>query len=231
MSDTGALHLSYLVEAHHLPEDLLRFVPPPRQMAQAQMESHDKGGCRGIIYRPNANLTAAGERLLLLVESTRREARLSSAHVGSRAEDEAGALAEQRRRAPSVGAGPAGGLDVAGELERARSKIQGKTLEERGAGSVELWRRALRLLALSRALLVDRSDRPVPREGMEVWQRHRAASSAARAGPSAAAAEQQAAADAPSTSSPTRRRQRSARHSSTAGDAMDQGMFDPNPSL
>lgn len=194
MTDTCALHLSYLLEVHNLPQDLLPFVPPAKSGVQAQqLENYDaSSGCRGIIYRPNTELSVAGEKLLELAELSRtRHLKLTTAQTELDYEDSP-SQEEQRRRAYSTGSGdvsfikdgPSGRLDLVGELERARNKIQGKILKEQGACSVELWKVALRMLVASRAILVDDHNHQqmgATKESMEIWQRHRAASNAMRA--------------------------------------------------
>ena len=194
MMDTGALHLSYILEVHHLPRDLLPFISPAKPAPQVQLEAYDaKSGCRGIIYRPHHNLSAAGERLLELAEASREhtaslslqggvlhditatEQATKAAQAISRSEE----TLEKHRQRLSVGRSELGSKNVAGghsfddELERARSKIQGKTLKEDGASVVDLWKAALRLLATGRAILVDQTE--IRKGNMELWQRHRAA--------------------------------------------------------
>ncbi|KAI9810715.1 MAG: hypothetical protein M1826_003475 [Phylliscum demangeonii] len=78
MTDLCALHLSYVVEAHRLPADLLRLLPAVKCGAPAQLLEHYDlrcGGCRGIIYRGgNGELSATGERVLELAEVARSQA-------------------------------------------------------------------------------------------------------------------------------------------------------------
>lgn len=50
------------------------------------------------------------------------------------------------------------GSGTAVELERARSKIQGTLLKDSGTGSIEVWRTALQMLAMSRTILFDKGN-------------------------------------------------------------------------
>ncbi len=72
MTETGGLHLSYILECHHVPERLLTRVPQAKAGAPAQqLLSYDESQCRGIIYLPNPLLGSAGHKVLELAEVMR----------------------------------------------------------------------------------------------------------------------------------------------------------------
>ncbi|KAI9741342.1 MAG: hypothetical protein M1834_003059 [Cirrosporium novae-zelandiae] len=72
MTDTCALHLSYIIAAHYPPHKLLRYVPPAKAGQPAQiLDNYFQSGCLGIIYLPNANLSNNGQKLLDLAEQAR----------------------------------------------------------------------------------------------------------------------------------------------------------------
>ncbi|KAI9806601.1 MAG: hypothetical protein M1825_006058 [Sarcosagium campestre] len=193
MTDTCALHLSYVLEYHNYPALLGEFVPPVKPGSQAQqLETYARSGCQGIIYRPNAELSQVGQRLLELAEIPRaalagpmtdenpnacESLDVSIAHLntgGPRrvSEDAPQSVSEFNRsssRRESLGSAFSHGtmLISAGngshsggsELDRARIKVQGQTIREAGATSVELWRAALKLMCVSRAVLLEQNTR------------------------------------------------------------------------
>lgn len=173
MTESCALYLSYIVVCHNLPEQLLTRVPAAKAGPPTQhLLAYDKETrCRGIIYLPNAQLGIAAIKVLDLSEAVREglfddldlEANseeaspsLKSVNTTRKVSDtrSSPAVAGRRRSTLSVGStdhgrhGNKSGISI--ELDRARSRIQGKILEEAGPGSNNLWRVALRMLTLSR---------------------------------------------------------------------------------
>ena len=77
MTNTCALHLSFIVAYHHAPERLLTRVPPPKAGTHTQqLIDYDTGSqCKGIIYLPNPMIgnRSAGLRVLELAETFRTE--------------------------------------------------------------------------------------------------------------------------------------------------------------
>ena len=177
MTDTCALYLSYLVSVHHLPFDLLPLVPPVKAgPAMQQLDTYDvSSGCLGVVYLPNTNITPVGRKVLELSELARvgsldntfpREVapevetpqkQTSSARRASEAlaSPFSQAAAGRRRSTVSIGIGEQGSQrHTSGELDRARSRIQGDTLRDVGPKSNDLWIKALEMLALARLLLL-----------------------------------------------------------------------------
>ena len=177
MTDTCALYLSYVIAVHYLPVDLLPLVPPVKAgPALQQLDTYDvNSGCLGIIYLPNTSLTAIGRKVLELSELARigsldstipREEipetdtphkQIGSARRASEAltSPSSQAAASRRRSTVSVGTGEqTTQRHTSGELDRARSRIQGDTLREVGPNSNDLWIKALEMLALARLLLL-----------------------------------------------------------------------------
>lgn len=175
MTEICALHLSYIVASHNLPDLLLAHLPMVKPGASAQqLLAYDQdSGCRGVIYTPNPQLGPAGLKVLDLAEAM-RDSLLDEGNQGEiserifpeykagnntrRASDVRGnPLTSDRRRSNST----PGGIDHVGngsvssiraELDRARSRIQGNTIKEAGTRSNDLWRIALKLLILGRAI-------------------------------------------------------------------------------
>ncbi|MCJ1381308.1 hypothetical protein MMC17_004418 [Xylographa soralifera] len=189
MDDNCALHLSYIVENHKNPHHLLHYVPPAKAGLPAQqLEAYDQiQGCNGIIHRPNAALGSAGSKVLELAELARKgiteetivqasslEVDLSGnpSSVGRRGSDARISqspliLFNRRRSIVSTDTGEQSNhiTSRAGELHRARSRIEGDVLRDVGPQSNDLWRSSLKMLSVSRTLLLESKK---PREIMSV---------------------------------------------------------------
>jgi hypothetical protein len=178
MTETCALHLSYIIENHHTPRQLLTCVPPVKAGPSAQQlfSYGDELHCHGIVYRPNAKLSTTGMKVLELAEKRRKiqfgdtdevnfepltsfrgvnkPPRILSG-TGNRPTDDA------KRRPSTHNEGLDQGEEGA-DLERARSRIQGNTLQEAGPLSNELWRGALRMLVAGRDIQLPPRDNAAP---------------------------------------------------------------------
>ena len=150
-----------------------------------QLESYDQfSSCRGIIYRPNDSIGSSGSKVLELAELVREgsmkgmTAKLNSNEVkmpaipimpvtpagaGRRASEARSPQSPQqlhnrRRSAVSMNSedtNHSSGSSYSIELHRARSRIQGDSLRDSGPRSNDLWRVALKMLSVARAILVD----------------------------------------------------------------------------
>lgn len=179
MRDTCALHLSYVLANHSLPEQLLPYVPAAKAgPSTQQLEAYNTiSDCQGIVYLPNDKLSSAGIKVLELSELA-REGWLDELTQGEQSPSEtpskavayprrisdagfspASGQAQGRRRSTvssgSVDHGAYAGVGsyATNELDRARSRIQGNTLKECGSQSVELWSASLRMLSFARQIL------------------------------------------------------------------------------
>ena len=185
MTEAGALHLSYILEVHHLPERLLTRVPHAKAGAPTQqLVSYNESQCRGIIYLPNPLLGSAGHKVLELTEvirdgysnyalegfcepsdtlitSTEKVERVSRASFGLGG----GACDRRRRNFASSGFPDQKGQGdyIESELDRARTRIQGNTLQLAGPQSNDLWRAAFRMLSLGRDIRPQTRNEPRPR--------------------------------------------------------------------
>ena len=178
MTEVGALHLSYILDLHLVPERLLTRVPHAKAGAAAQqLLFYDESQCRGIVYLPNPLLGSAGHKVLELAEvmrngyldyaeddfpmpsktlimSTNVLRRVSGAHTGLGAD-----AWDRRRNTASIGLYNGGGQS---ELDRARSRIQGTTLQNAGPQSSDLWRAAFKMLSLGREIQPQTRNEPPP---------------------------------------------------------------------
>lgn len=182
MTELGALYLSYMLEIHHAPERLLTRVPQAKAGAPTQqLLSYDETQCRGIIYLPNPLLGSAGRKVLELAEKMRdgyldymaedlpeqsNPISVSADHLRrtyrARAGLRADAYDRRRRSTASTGLSDQEGHDdlVGGELDRARSRIQGNMLQHAGSQSNDLWRAAFKMLSLGREIRPQTRNEP-----------------------------------------------------------------------
>ena len=175
MTDTGALHLSYIISCHHHPDRLLRYVPAAKSSHHIQqLDVYDNNtGCQGMIYLPSNGFTTPGLRLLELCEGARfslldddRPAQSPDAvqtHCRRASAPKKASVSHSSPFTVAAGtrrrSGTKGENDeltdveaVIAELDRARSRIQGNVLKDVGAQSNDLWRTALRMLRSCRML-------------------------------------------------------------------------------
>ena len=174
MNEAGALHLSYILEFHHLPKRLLSRVPHAKAGAPAQqLLSYDESQCRGIIYLPNPLLGSAGHKVLELAEVVRNgyldqtaddfpvpsktvimSTNMSKRACGGHPGVEADPCDRRRRNTASTGLSDQAGQNdlMESEFDRARRRIQGSTLQHAGPQSNDLWRAAFKMLSLGREI-------------------------------------------------------------------------------
>lgn len=183
MTDVCALHLSYVVENHSLPKQLLPYVPAKAGPSGHKLESSDTPpGCQGIVYLHNAELSKAGTRVLEVAELVRRGEGEGSSDEDPSPSKPSSRPAQNPPRTLDAGFAPLprqprggrrGSLSSAGaaharhaggpwsatrELERARTRIQIGILKDAGAHSVALWGASLKLLSLARAILLEKPE-------------------------------------------------------------------------
>ena len=72
MTDSGALHLSYVLAHHYYPEQLMCQLKPGPIATQLGEYNH-RTHCWGLVYVPNEGLTDAGVKLLALAEDARKQ--------------------------------------------------------------------------------------------------------------------------------------------------------------
>jgi hypothetical protein len=171
LTDTSALHLSTVLKEHLLPANLLPCVPyTPRGASEQRFEEFDRfeGACRGLMYLPNPLMSGAGYRVLYLADALRNH------------------LSETLDEALEFG-NPERPLDESAEerqvlaakkttFKKARAKIEGDAMKSDGFRAVELWDKAMKMLILGRALLLEdknkkHKDEEQPKEPPEYTER------------------------------------------------------------
>lgn len=155
MTEACALHLSYVIGSHNMPEKLLSRVPVAKAGPHTQqLIAYDsETRCRGIVYLPNSHLGGAAMKVLELAEAV-REGLCEDFDL----DDEEGFgnvvhnpnSAENGRKISDPASKHGNKICISVELDRARSRIQGNVLQEFGPGSNDLWRKALKMLTLCR---------------------------------------------------------------------------------
>lgn len=180
MTETCALHLSCIVQHHGIPEQLLARVPPAKAGASMQqLVAYDsETQCRGIVYLPNPQIGNAGIKALQLAEVVREAlpdeieaASTEASRTSTRPRTSTPRVSDSKSSSLRSLHGPrsitsvkdidyndTGIQSVMSELERARHRIQGNTLRDAGPLSNELWRTALKLLCLGRALCPSKKE-------------------------------------------------------------------------
>lgn len=156
MTEACALHLSYVIGGHNMPEKLLCRVPVAKAGPHTQqlLAYDSETRCRGIVYLPNSHLGGAGMKVLELAEAV-REGLCEDFDLD---DDEEGfgdvvhkpKSAENGRKISDPASKYGNKICISVELDRARSRIQGNVLQEFGPGSNDLWRTALKMLTLCR---------------------------------------------------------------------------------
>lgn len=171
MTETCALHLSYIVALHCTPEQLLQRVPLAKGGAQMQqlLKYDIDTDCQGIVYYPNADLGSTGTKALRLAETVRRglleemdEASNEASPLSARKVSAAKRTSDSWSSPIASGARRRSGTTydhegsemrtVTGELERVRHRIQGNALRDAGPSGNKLWRTSLQMLCVGRAL-------------------------------------------------------------------------------
>ena len=173
LDDAGAMWLSYVIEDHHYPNQLIDELNAT--LASSSITTYQQeANFRGMDYDYNKTLGKEGKQLLEKTEGVRRHAMLddgstlASSLAGDvdsvlREEDQGRRKSTERkdsramqgeRRASMRSIHTADGdQHEATELERARKKIQRYIIAHDGPSSVELWRSALKVFRVSRVLL------------------------------------------------------------------------------
>lgn len=155
MTEACALHLSYVIGSHNMPEKLLTRVPAAKAGPHTQkLLAYDSDtSCRGIVYLPNSHLGGAAMKVLELSEEV-REGYCEALDLDG--EEGFGDVllkprsADGGRKISDPASKHGNKICISVELDRARSRIQGNVLQEFGPGSNDLWRTALKMLTLCR---------------------------------------------------------------------------------
>ncbi|KAK6354939.1 hypothetical protein TWF696_004067 [Orbilia brochopaga] len=191
-TDLAAVWLSYIITAHPLPSELQPHLPPLKEGPfAATLRKYDAlPNCRGLVLTENPKVTHVGERVLKEAESRREEnlagvedvwtngqGRRRSSAISDTGFEEAMNLRDFNRRSSIQDEDQNYGSLVAKHrrtllneerysLSRTRAKIQLAALKEKGVKASLLWSRVMRMVVVSRAILLDYSG-PIIIDGRE----------------------------------------------------------------
>ena len=164
INDTGALWLSYILEDHHYPNQLVNEInaAPPISSVEAYRQGSVEGGIDWSGYK--GSLCKDGLSLLTRTEVARKLATLSdtdSLFAGSPMAASTKSLPPRRLSRATIGDRRSsirsihtddGEEHELSEVESIRKRIQRHTIEARGVNSVDLWKAALQIVTTSRKL-------------------------------------------------------------------------------
>ncbi|ODQ53306.1 hypothetical protein SAICODRAFT_70905 [Saitoella complicata NRRL Y-17804] len=173
VTDVGALHLSYVLPAHPVPDQVIPHLPPLKpshlmptiesQGLDFANEEEADAECYGVLYSPNRGISHTGWKLLEAAERFRSNGGMMTCYPGGTnspgsplsrrtSESSASALSMNKRKESFTSQRSTGGGPV--DLERLRSKIQGSAIRDQGPAVSALWIASLELLRAGRAILL-----------------------------------------------------------------------------
>ncbi|KAF3917836.1 hypothetical protein ABW20_dc0105583 [Dactylellina cionopaga] len=188
-TDLSAMWLSYIIPEHPLPLELNPHLPPLKEgpLATTLRKYDSLQSFRGIILTENPTITALGHRVLKEAEERRDEdaarveelltngqGRRRSSAVSDMGFDDIGRR-DQNRRNSIQDDSTFGSFspknkklfnDARYSLERTRAKIQLNVLKEQGVGASLLWKKVMRIVVVSRAIMLDFTG-PIIIDGFE----------------------------------------------------------------
>ncbi|KAL6233157.1 hypothetical protein BDW75DRAFT_252163 [Aspergillus navahoensis] len=155
LKNSSAVHLSRMLATQRASEQLLTFLPPAK--ASAIPESAEEG--KSIIWQPNDGLGATAKRLLDVTESIlahNSKAQAQEESDGDDNTDEAAGASETdedtKRKVQSK---------LALEFTRLTKRVRLEALKQEGVHASDIAITALRMMVVSRALLLEDWDRVV----------------------------------------------------------------------
>ena len=164
INDTGALWLSYILEDHHFPNQLISEInaAPATSPVDAYRQGIVEGGIDWSGYK--GSLGKDGLSLLTKTEIARKQTTFNdtdSFQTGSPMATSTKSLQPRRFSRTTVGDRRSsirsihtddGGEHELSEVESIRKRIQRHIIEDRGVTSIDLWKAALQIVTTSRKL-------------------------------------------------------------------------------
>ncbi|KAL4994991.1 hypothetical protein BDV10DRAFT_188539 [Aspergillus recurvatus] len=155
LKDSSAVHLSRMLATQRASEQLLNFLPPAK--ASAIPEPAEEG--KSIIWQPNDGLGATAKRLLdvtesILAQNTKAQAQEESDGDGNTDEADGASETDEdtKRKVQSK---------LALEFTRLTKRVRLEALKQEGVHASDIAITALRMMVVSRALLLEGRDRVV----------------------------------------------------------------------
>jgi hypothetical protein len=156
LDDAGALHLSYALEQHHLPQYLMTKLKDGSREAKRK-EEDDANGPFGLVYCDNTSLSSYGARLLDYANTARAtlaasqgaptpngswtDAMMISPPTRTRKMSMQSDNSDRRTSVPSS------------NMLSLRKRLQRTTIEQHGVQGVQLWHAAMKALYAARVVL------------------------------------------------------------------------------
>ncbi|KAK6521049.1 hypothetical protein TWF506_001282 [Arthrobotrys conoides] len=189
-TDLSAMWMSYIIPEHPLPSDLHPHLPPLKEgLFAATLRKYDSlTSCRGIIMTENPSITALGltvlkeaeerrdedaaniEELMTNGQGRRRSSVASDTGCDEGRRDNRRNSIQDRDDASAASSIPSKSRKALNDsrysLDRSRARIQLNVLKAQGVKASLLWKRVMRLVVVSRAILVDYKG-PIVIDGSE----------------------------------------------------------------
>ncbi|PLB50143.1 hypothetical protein P170DRAFT_445518 [Aspergillus steynii IBT 23096] len=157
----STVHLSSMLEIQRTPDQLLEFLPTTAKTLALPEEAKE---CKGIIWLPNYDLGDIAYQLLYLSESIHD---LKDMSDPEEADDEADDEDDTQSSSDQPAARKMGTLEMRKmqskrgvDLSRLNKRVRMEALKKEGVHSFDIWITALRMMLVSRALLLEDMDRP-----------------------------------------------------------------------
>lgn len=149
VKNSSAVHLSRMLATQRASEQLLEFLPPGKASAIPRSARGD----RSIIWKPNDGFTTYAKRLLDVTEVIRGyKARAQGDSEGNRSDDEDSTDEAAKRKSQSK-------LEL--DHTRLTKRVRIESLKQEGLHASEIATVALKMMVVSRALLLEDRDRAV----------------------------------------------------------------------
>ncbi|PWY88401.1 hypothetical protein BO70DRAFT_286582, partial [Aspergillus heteromorphus CBS 117.55] len=157
MSNTSAIHLLSMLNVQRTPDHLLNFLPPGKALTLPESAPL----CKSIIWRPCHELTAYTLRMLEVAEAL-RENKFDT-------ESETNNLSDDMDGQPEVDKAAQKKVHDKLEIEYTRlcKRVRLEAIKKDGVHSSTIWSVSLKMMIVSRAILLDDKDRPGLEEPLE----------------------------------------------------------------
>lgn len=149
VKNSSAVHLSRMLATQRASEQLLEFLPP----GKASVIPGSARGDKSIIWKPNDGFTTSAKRLLEVTEVIRGyKSRVQGGSEGNRSDDEDSTDEAAKRKSQSK-------LDL--DHTRLTKRVRIESLKQEGLHASEIATVALKMMVISRVLLLEDRDRAV----------------------------------------------------------------------
>ncbi|PYH46887.1 uncharacterized protein BP01DRAFT_337405 [Aspergillus saccharolyticus JOP 1030-1] len=156
MTGNSAIHLIAMLEIQRAPEPLLSYLPV---VGKAVALPESAASCKSIIWRPNDELAPHVLRMIEVSEALQQLRDSKASDTSSEGAGEFDSATQQKLQ---------GKLRI--EFTRVCKRVRLEVIKEDGVHGSTIWSTALRMMLVSRALLLEDRDRP-PDEDIDIPER------------------------------------------------------------